>query len=43
MVVLNILMVLLGFINSLNKAPKNADLNEQEVGAVVLCGDGRFC
>jgi len=40
MVTLNILLVLLGFINSLNKQPKNVDLTEQNIGTVVLCGDG---
>jgi len=39
MVTLNILLVLLGFINSLNKQPKNVDVTEQDVGTVVLCGD----
>ena len=43
MVTLNILLVLLGFINSLNKQPKNVDLdNQTDVEPVVtLCG--RYC
>ena len=42
MVTLNILLVLLGFINSLNKTPKNVEINNPDVGAVVLSG-GRYC
>jgi hypothetical protein len=40
MVTLNILLVLLGFINSLNKAPKNVEINNPDVGIVVLSGGG---
>jgi len=40
MVTLNILLVLLGFINSLNKTPKNVDVGEQDVGIVALSGGG---
>jgi hypothetical protein len=40
MVALNILLVLLGFINSLNKTPKNVDIDCQEVGIVALSGGG---
>lgn len=40
MVTLNILLVLLGFINSLNKAPKNVDINNPDVGIIALSGGG---
>jgi len=40
MVTLNILLVLLGFINSLNKTPKNVDAADQDIGIVVLSGGG---
>lgn len=36
MVALNILLVLLGFINSVNKKPKDADVAQLEIGEVVL-------
>jgi hypothetical protein len=38
MVALNILLVLLGFINSVNKKPKNADAVQLNIGEVVLSG-----
>jgi len=37
MVTLNILLILLGFINSLNKNTKNVDVTQIDVGEVVLC------
>jgi hypothetical protein len=40
MVILNILLVLLGFVNSLNKSPKNIDINNPEIGIVALSGGG---
>ena len=42
MVALNILFVLLGFINSLNKKPKNVSVTQGEVGEVVL-SDELYC
>lgn len=39
MVALNILMILLGFINSLNKKPKNVEATQGETGEVVLSWD----
>ena len=36
MVALNILLILLGFINSLNKKPKNVDIGDMDVGVVTL-------
>jgi hypothetical protein len=38
MVTLNILLILLGFINSLNKKPHNVDVAQVGAGEVVLCG-----
>ena len=38
MVALNILLILLGFINSLNKNAKNIDATQINAGEVVLCG-----
>jgi hypothetical protein len=44
MVALNILLILLGFINSINRKPVNVDVPQGEVGEVVLSGDGApFC
>jgi hypothetical protein len=43
MVTLNILLVLLGFINSLNKKPKNIDLTQPNAGEVVLSDWGWGC
>ncbi len=44
MVTLNILLILLGFINSLNRNPKNADVPQGETGEVVLCDwNGGYC
>ncbi len=40
MVTLNILLVLLGFINSLNKQPKNVNINSPEAGIIALSGGG---
>jgi hypothetical protein len=40
MVALNILLILLGFINSLNKKPQNVDVAQMDVGEVVLSGGG---
>lgn len=40
MVTLNILLVLLGFINSLNKQPKNVDISNPDIGIVALSGGG---
>jgi hypothetical protein len=40
MVTLNILLVLLGFINSLNKTPKNIDISNPDIGIVALSGGG---
>jgi hypothetical protein len=36
MVTLNILLILLGFVNSLNKKPQNVDVAELNIGEVVL-------
>jgi hypothetical protein len=36
MVALNILFVLLGFINSINRRPKNIKVTQGEQGVVVL-------
>ena len=36
MVTLNILLVLLGFINSLNKQPKNAVVENPEIGIIAI-------
>jgi len=44
MVTLNILLVLLGFINSLNKQPKSVDVTGQDIGIVLLSDvDGTSC
>jgi hypothetical protein len=40
MVALNILMILLGFINSLNKKPQNTEAAQGEIGEVVLSWEG---
>jgi len=39
MVALNILLILLGFVNSLNKKPKNVDATQLNIGEVVLSDD----
>jgi hypothetical protein len=36
MVALNILLILLGFINSVNKKPQNIDSSQMGIGEVVL-------
>jgi hypothetical protein len=38
MVTLNILLILLSFINSLNKGGKKVDVAQTSIGEVVLCG-----
>jgi hypothetical protein len=38
-VTLNILLILLGFINSVSKKAKNVDVTQINAGEVVLCGD----
>jgi len=43
MVTLNILLVLLGFINSLNKQPKNVEVSNPDVGIIALSIDGTHC
>jgi hypothetical protein len=40
MVALNILLILLGFINSVNKKQKNVDVTQMNIGEVVLSGGG---
>ena len=36
MVTLNILLILLGFINSVGKKPQNVDVTQIDIGEVVL-------
>ena len=43
MVTLNILLILLGFIGSLNKKPQNVDVTQLEIGEVVLSDDHGAC
>jgi len=43
MVALNILFVLLGFINSLNKRPRSIEVTQGEIGEVVLSENGEYC
>jgi len=43
MVALNILLILLGFVNSINKKPKNIEVTQGEMGGVVLSEDGAYC
>ncbi len=40
MVALNILLILLGFVNSVNKKAKNVDVTQMNIGEVVLSGGG---
>ena len=42
MVALNILFVLLGFINSINRKPKSIEVTQGEIGEVVL-SDELYC
>ncbi len=39
MVALNILLMLLGFINSVNKKPKNNEATQLDIGEIVLSWD----
>ena len=43
MVTLNILLILLGFINSLNKKPVNVDSPQLNIGEVVLSDGPGYC
>jgi len=43
MVTLNILLILLGFINSLNKKPRNVDPLEMDIGIVELSDEKTYC
>ncbi len=42
MVALNILFVLLGFINSINKKTASLDVPQENIGEVILSGGG-YC